>query len=225
MTIKITLTRTADGKETRSVGTRMELRAVKNEFAITGIAAAYNTRSAPIGGQFVEVVAPGAFSDTLRTDDQACCFNHDANQVLGRKKSGTLTLEDSAAGLKFRCTLDRSNPVHQTVYSAIKRGDVDGCSFAFTVPEGGDTWEENGGTILRTLKRVKLFELGPVLWPAYPAGTSVGARAERRSDYLLRNTDNWRARAIAKLHRIDTEYQRQRCAAIGRQIAAEKDKE
>jgi phage head maturation protease len=121
--------------------------------------------------------------------------------------------------------LDRSNPVHQTVYSAIKRGDVDGCSFAFTVPEGGDTWEENGGTILRTLKRVKLFELGPVLWPAYPAGTSVGARAERRSDYLLRNTDNWRARAIAKLHRIDTEYQRQRCAAIGRQIAAEKDKE
>src|SRR5579864_3974222 len=103
MTTKIKITRTADGKELRTFGSTMELRAADSDFSISGVAVAYNVRSAPIGGQFVEMVAPGAFSDTLRNDDQVCCFNHDANEILGRKKSGTLTLKDTAVGLKFRC--------------------------------------------------------------------------------------------------------------------------
>jgi uncharacterized protein len=217
----VKITRTADGKEQRSFTGVMELRAAESEFAISGTAVGYNVRSSLIGGQFYEVVAPGAFNDTLQEEDQVCCFNHDANQVLGRKKSGTLTLQDSPAGLKFRCQLDRSNPAHQSVYAAIKRGDIDGCSFQFTVPDGGDTWAEDGRTILRTLRKVKLYELGPVTFPAYPQGTSVGARAERRSsDYVL---GDWRAQQLAKLHAIDTQYHQQLADAIGRQIAAEKD--
>ena len=194
----IKITRTADGKESRSFA-GVELRAAENQFAITGIAAGYNVKSANLGG-FIEQIAPGAFSDSLRADDQVCCFNHDPNQILGRKKSGTLTLTDSAAGLTFRCALDRSNPVHQSVYSAIQRGDVDGCSFAFSVPPDGDTWEENGGLPLRTLRKVRLAELGPVVFPAYPVGTSVGARAEQRSNYTLA-PDDTRARAIKALEK------------------------
>src|SRR5258705_11681992 len=141
---------TADGKEQRSFSGRMELRAAETEFEISGTAVGYNVRSSLINGQFYEVVAPGAFSDTLRTEDQVCCFNHDANQILGRKKSGTLQLQSSAAGLNFRCTLDRTNPVHQSVYASISREDVQGCSFQFLVPDGGDSWEESNGTVLRT---------------------------------------------------------------------------
>ena len=84
--------------------------------------------------QFFEVVAPGAFSDSLRDDDQVCFFNHDANQILGRKKSGTLVLEDSSTGLHFRCQLDQNNPSHRSVYQAIRRGNVDGCSFNSLCP-------------------------------------------------------------------------------------------
>jgi HK97 family phage prohead protease len=164
-------------------------------------------------------VAPGAFTDTLRNDDQVCCFNHDANQILGRKKSGTLTITDGPTGLRFTCQLDRSNPVHQSVYAAIKRGDVDGCSFAFNA-EGGDDWQEEGHTILRTVRKATLFELGPVVFPAYPKGTSVGARAEQRSNYVL--TPDWRSGVRAKLQQLDAQYDavnRRIAARIGQEIA------
>jgi uncharacterized protein len=206
VTTKIKLTRTADGKELRSFGSTMELRAADSDFSISGMAVAYNVRSAPIGGQFIEMVAPGAFIDTLRADDQVCCFNHEASQILGRKKAGTLALEDSPVGLKFRCQLDRSNPTHLSVYAAIKRGDVDGCSFQFSVPDGGDQWQQNGDMPLRTLRRAKLFELGPVVFPAYPQGTSVNARDEMRSlTYVLdlgQQAPNWRARHMAALAKL-----------------------
>lgn len=205
----IKITRRADGREQRSFSGSLELRADDgNEFSISGTAVAYNVRSAPIGGQFVEQVAPGAFTNTLRDDDQVCCFNHDANQILGRKKSGTLAVVDSPSDLRFRCQLDRSNPAHQSVYAAIKRGDVDGCSFAFTVDEGGDDWQEQSDrTILRTVHKAKLFELGPVVFPAYPRGTSVGARAEQRSNYVL--TADWRSDMLAKLRQIDAKFDAQ----------------
>lgn len=212
------ITRTADGKEERSFSGTIELRAAEAEYAISGTAAAYNVRSAPIGGEFVEQIAVGAFSDSLRSDDIVCCFNHDFNQLLGRKSSGTLKLTDSAEGLQFRCQLDRANPTHQSVYASVKRGDLNGCSFQFSVQD--DDWKQDGATILRTLKKVKLFELGPVVFPAYPQGTSVGARAEQRSNYVL---GDWRVQQLAKLHAVDAQYHQQVAEAIGRQIAAEKE--
>jgi HK97 family phage prohead protease len=215
--------RTADGKEMRSFSGTLELRAAE-QFAITGIAAAYGVRSAPIGGQFVEIIQPGAFASTLRSDDIVCCQNHDTNQLLGRKSSGTLQLEDSPAGLKFRCQLDKTNPVHQAVYASVKRGDLNGCSFQFSLQPDGDTWaEEQDGTVLRTLRAVKLYELGPVVFPAYVTGTSVGARAEQRSDYFLHSLENWRTLAMAKLHKLDAQYKQQQCETIGRIIAADKE--
>jgi HK97 family phage prohead protease len=213
----VAITRDAQGHEQRTFGTRLELRAAENEFVIHGTAAAYGVRSSLIGGQFYEQIARGAFSDSLRDDDICCSFNHDLNQLLGRKKAGTLTLRDTQNGLEFSCQLDRSNPVHQAVYALIKRGDVDGCSFAFTVPDGGDTWDTEDRILIRTLKRVKLFELGPVVQPAYPQGTSVGARAERRrSDYVP--ASEWRAAAQAKLAQLDDAYRRTLCAQLGHEI-------
>jgi len=224
--MKLQIKRTVDGKEQRSFSGSLELRADEGEFAISGVAVAYNVRSAPIGGVFYEQIAPGAFTDTLRNDDQVCFFNHDKNQILGRKKSGTLTVADSPSGLRFRCQLDRSNPSHQSVYAAIKRGDVDGCSFQFNVPDGGDDWQEGDGRSLpmRTVRKANLFELGPVVWPAYTQGTSVGARAEQRSEYVL--APDWRSDVLAKLRVIDTRYdaqqdahRRSQCAAIAKEIA------
>jgi len=195
----IKITRTTDGKELRSIS-GVQLRAAENQFAITGIAAAYGVKSSDLGG-FREIIAPGAFTDSLSADDQVCFFNHNPDQILGRKKSRTLTVTDTDAGLSFRCMLDRSNPTHQSVYASIARRDVDSCSFSFSVLPDGDEWaeEQSSKQIVRTLKKVKLFELGPVVSPAYPQGTSVGARAEARSSYTLEPDNAWRGRAIAAL--------------------------
>jgi uncharacterized protein len=219
MTNKIKLTRTAAGKELRSFGSTQELRAADSEFAISGMAVVYNVRSAPISGQFIEVVAPGAFTETLRTDDQVCCFNHDPNQILGRRSAGTLKLEDTSAGLKFCCQLDHSNPTHQSVYASMKRGDVDGCSFFFQCTTDGDVWKQDGPTVLRTVLRAKLFELGPVVFPAYPVGTSVNARTEMRSlDYVLdlggHQAPGWRARHMAALTKLERDIANDRLATL-----------
>ena len=164
---------------------RTEVRATK-DFALEGRAASYGVRSQNLGG-FVEQIALGAFTKSLGSGaDVRCTFNHDPNHVLGRTKSGTLQLTDSATGLDFRCQLDKGNSYHRDVYAAVKRGDIDQCSFAFTVPDGGDEWQENGATDdagkrchLRTLRNVNLVDVSAVTYPAYNASgaTQVSARA------------------------------------------------
>ena len=58
---------------------------------------------------------------------------------------------------------------------SIRRGDVDQMSFGFEVLE--DAWDKDGeGTLIRTLHKVQLYEVSPVVFPAY-TGTQVAARA------------------------------------------------
>jgi hypothetical protein len=54
----------------------------------------------------------------------------------------------------------------------LKRGDVDSMSFGFSVPAGGDSWNDDGSE--RTLKSVRLHEVSIVAFPAYTstAGTT-----------------------------------------------------
>ena len=58
------------------------------------------------------------------------------------------------------------------MYEAVKRGDLTGMSFAFTVPAGGDDWQG----CIRTIKKIdKVYECSVVAFPAY-----AEARVEAR---------------------------------------------
>jgi uncharacterized protein len=160
------------------------IRTDDSKFQLSGIAAAYNSLSQNLGG-FKEKIAPGAFSRSLREKaDVKALFNHDPSKILGRTKSGTLVLSDSPEGLRWVCQLDRTNSDHVNVYSAVKRGDLSECSFAFTVPAGGDQWDDSDGSdpavhAIRTLRDVNLMDVSCVAYPAYAQGTAVGARARK----------------------------------------------
>ena len=72
-----------------------EIRSLKGElraapdFTLQGTAARFNTRSSDLGG-FVETIAPGAFTRSLKAGGKVIvAVNHDPNQVLGSTKSGT----------------------------------------------------------------------------------------------------------------------------------------
>lgn len=158
---------------------------------IEGVAAVYNQTYDT--GWFSETIAAGAFSRALKEkQDVRCLFNHDVNQLLGRTRSGTLTMEDSSEGLKYACDTDPNTSVGRDVPAMIQRGDIDGCSFSFNVRK--DTWsdefDENGRYVTshRQIDDLDLFDVGPVTFPAYTE-TSVGIRsqwpdgvpAERRS--------------------------------------------
>jgi HK97 family phage prohead protease len=165
-----------------------ELRAESqgDDLALVGYAAVFNTESKDLGG-FKESITPGTFTRSIaQAANVACLFNHDANVVLGRVGNGTLTLTQDARGLAYRCVINRDDPQAISTYAKVKRGDVSECSFGFTVPKGGDVWEDRQlpGTkgnrvedfyVLRTLRDVNLLDVSPVVYPAY-GGTNVDAR-------------------------------------------------
>jgi HK97 family phage prohead protease len=139
---------------------------------ITGYAAMFDKWSPDYGG-FREIIRPGAFKDTLASSksDVRGLFNHDPNNVLGRQKSETMTLEEDAKGLRFDIPAVGDTQVARDVVTMIRRGDVTGASFSFTVRKNGDTWEydDSGtGTVKRELLSVDLFDVGPVTFPFYP---------------------------------------------------------
>ena len=80
----------------------MELRVDgDDEATISGYAAVFNKKSLPLGFMgFREIVAPGAFAETIKTADVRALFNHDPSMVLGRTRNNTLTLEEDNKGLR-----------------------------------------------------------------------------------------------------------------------------
>jgi Escherichia/Staphylococcus phage prohead protease len=179
----------AQGRQMRTFTT--ELRAVGgggigagDEFALVGYAAKFDSWSKDLG-QFKEKIQPGAFSRSIKQNaDVKALFNHAPDNVLGRTKSGTLVLNEDANGLCFRCQLNPRSQYHRDLYESVKRGDISECSFAFTVPVGGDLWTtgtdaDTGKEIgLRTLVNVDLLDVSIVTYPAYD-DTSVASRSEK----------------------------------------------
>lgn len=161
-------------KEVRYLAAR-ELRADEGERGpmISGYAAVFNALSLDLGG-FVERIQPGAFAASLVEDDQRALWNHNADLILGRRKAGTLELEEDETGLRFVIN-PPDTQAGRDALASLKRGDVDQMSFSFYVQEDG--WEKDGGQIVRTLKKVKVMEVSPVTFPAYPQ-TSAFVRSQ-----------------------------------------------
>lgn len=156
-----------------------ELRAVQSEGEggapprIAGYGAVFNQRSELLGGQFVEIIAPGAFDDVLGQDVRGL-FNHDPNYLLGRTVSGTLRLTVDQRGLAYEIDTPNTQTIRDLVVEPLKRGDMTGSSFAMRVAPGGDTWHEEGGVIVRTIYKIaELRDVGPVSFPAYPDSSAA----------------------------------------------------
>lgn len=152
---------------------------------LVGYAAKFNAESSPLfdfGPEgFVEVIAPGAFSRTLRENpDIRALYNHDTSIVLGRTKSGTLKLAEDATGLAFEVDLPDTQAARD-VREMIRRGDISGCSFGFfTVEE--DLKLREGLPMLRTLIDIELIEISPAV--AFPAYDSSEVALRRRGQAL-----------------------------------------
>ena len=135
----------------------------------TGYAAVFNSDSEPL--PFIERIAPGAFSRSLRSRNEIRLFvNHDTGQILASKRAGTLRLSEDSYGLRVEADLPDTTAGRDMAY-LIKRGDVADMSFGFSVPRGGDSWSDDGAT--RELREVRLHEVSIVTgFPAYAATTA-----------------------------------------------------
>lgn len=130
-----------------------------------------------------EIVAPGAFADTLGEDIRALT-NHDTTLVLGRNKAGTLTLREDSHGLWGSIRINQEDADAMNLCNRVKRGDVDQGSFGFIILAEERRVLENGDVQYVILK-VRLFEVSVVTFPAYEE-TSVSARAQQEENIRRR---------------------------------------
>ena len=146
---------------------------------IEGYGARFNDETV-IAGLFRERILPGAFKDSVATDDIRVAFNHSANHILGRRSADTASFSEDSHGLLYRATPPSATWANDLLQS-IKRRDITGSSFQFEVERDDDEeWDftptKQGKLPLRTIKRARVFEVGPVAWPAYE-NTTVSARS------------------------------------------------
>jgi HK97 family phage prohead protease len=147
------------------------------------------------GKEIRERIAKGAFKRALAEgQDVKALFDHNTSQLLGRRGAGTLKLKSDKQGLLYEIQLAETT-IAQDVRTHVERGDLVGSSFAFTVE--AEKWEKKkDGTQIRTIQDVNLFDVGPVVNPAY-SGTSVEAASCQnreelsRKAFLARVAERW----------------------------------
>ena len=166
--------------ETRfNTGNKVEIRKTEEgEVYIEGRGIPFNVESDPIGGWFTERVLPEAV-EGLDWGDVYSFVNHNPNNVMGRTKSGTMTIDVRNDGVYYSVKPPKAA---QQFIENIERGDIDGSSFSFRIAPDGEVWEDRSDEKkipLRTIKKFSIVkEMGAVVGPAYPqADASVAKRS------------------------------------------------
>ena len=120
-----------------------------------------------------EVIDAGAVDAATDLKDVRFLIGHNTSMVpLARSRNNnansTMQLKPVEAGMEIRVDLDiENNQDARTLYSAVKRGDITGMSFMFTVDKS--IWEEEDSeNPLRRIAHIdKVFEVSAVAFPAY----------------------------------------------------------
>ena len=127
----------------------------------------------------IERIMPGAFDRAIKEDqDIRGLFNHDPTLLLGRTTAKTMRLSIDEKGLAYEID-PGDTTIARDVQEHLKRGDVTGSSFAFTVMT--EEWRKDDGVQIREIKDVNLFDVGPVTYPAY-TGSDSGVRSDGKDD-------------------------------------------
>ena len=164
-----------------------EIRAERNEKNgdhITGRPIVYDSTTNL--GYFNEVIERGAL-DKANLKDVRFLVNHNTDMIpLARSRNNnensTMQLEVDNDGMVIRVNLDTENNTEaRNLYSAIKRGDITGMSFMFTIDD--EEWEGlETETPTRHIRKIgTVFEVSAVTFPAYES-TEISARDKEALD-------------------------------------------
>ncbi|MNI49311.1 Caudovirus prohead protease [compost metagenome] len=174
----------------------VDLRAVDDGNYIEGHPAIFEQKTS-IGGWFYEVIERGAF-DGCNFDDVLFSVNHDLQKIplaRSRRNNGnsTMVLRTDDVGLYVKANLDvENNAEAKSLYSAVKREDIDGMSFIFYVDK--EQWDDlSSDTPTRRIQKIKrVIEVSAVNFPAY-SGTDINARDQTVLDNAAKALDNARS--------------------------------
>lgn len=137
-----------------------------------------DTKMQDWAGEYKERIDEHAL-DNADLKDIRLFVNHDTNKIaLARTKNGrgTMSFNIDNEGLHIKATLDtENNQEARSLYSAIKRGDMDGMSFMFRI-KSQEWLDLDTDCPTRVIKEISIVhEVSVVNFPAYPQ-TSIDAR-------------------------------------------------
>ena len=174
-------------KETRAFN--FEVRAEENEqhgTFITGMPIVFD--QATDLGWYQETIDRGALDNTDLRDVRFLVGHNTSMIPLARSRNNnensTMQMTVDENGMNIRVDLDTENNAEaRALYSAVKRGDMTGMSFMFTVDS--DSWTDTDTDypkrLIRSISRV--LEVSAVAFPAYP-GTSISIQAASEGETL-----------------------------------------
>ncbi len=182
-------------RQIRSVASEFKTRAEETgDMYISGYFSVFNSNYELWPGA-TESISETAFDGAL-ADDIRCLIDHETRLVLGRNKAGTLELKTDSRGLWGEVKINPNDQDAVNLYERVKRGDVDQCSFGFDILD--EEFEDRGDTVHWTVRKVKLYEVSVVTFPAYD-DTSVTARKAQYEEMKKRSANLWRSRMVKKL--------------------------
>lgn len=157
--------------------------AEENSRIVEGYAIVFNQQSRQLYDKaskkvFTEIIDPRAVTKTFLDDqDVKMLYNHSNDMLLARSTYGigTLSYEIDEYGVKYRFEMPNTT-VGNDVLELIRRGDVWGCSFAFSYAKDGVRDEKRNGQNFRTvIQMASIDDFSIVVDPAY-LGTYVTTR-------------------------------------------------
>lgn len=166
---------------------------------ITGRPIVYNSRTNI--GYFDELIDSGALDGADMTDVRFL-VNHDISNIplaRSRRNNGnsTMQLSPDSEGLGIVANVDvENNAQARSLYSAVKRGDVTGMSFMFSVDE--ERWEnlESDHPTRHIVKIGSIVEVSAVTFPAYDS-TSINARSSETLESARAALESARAKTAS----------------------------
>ena len=168
-------------KETRAFN--FEVRAEENEqhgTFITGTPIVFD--QATDMGWYEEKIDRDALAETDLRDVRFLVGHNTSMIPLARSRNNnensTMQMTVTGEGMNIRVDLDTENNAEaKALYSAVKRGDMSGMSFMFSVDK--DSWDDiESDYPKRTILSIrKVLEVSAVAFPAYPQ-TTIEAAAE-----------------------------------------------
>lgn len=130
-------------------------------------------------GDYIEIVERGAL-EGADISDVRLLVGHDASRIPLARTPKTMNLQLDADGLTFEAQLPDTEAGREA-FEAVRRGDLRGMSYCFTVPKGGDYYDVSTNT--RTIRQIaKVYETSLTAFPAYEATT---VSAETRAAITL----------------------------------------
>ncbi len=177
--------------------TNFETRAEDGNLYIEGYFAVFDSEYR-MWDNAVETIERGAFDGVLNEDIKAL-VNHDSTLVLGRTTAGTLSLRLDEKGLWGSITINQKDQDAMNLYERVRRRDVSQCSFGFDIIEQTID-DRSDGTTVFTIRKVKLYEVSVVTFPAYK-DTSVEARKRDYDAIQKRKLEEWRFSMLKKINK------------------------